>query len=133
MRVHMFVFSQEVMEIKDGLYSKKHLTTQGYDGSNNMLGKKSRVAVRLRKIYLLGVSNHCLGHIVSLPYKAIYNHINYMCTFQTHTFEILNLIKLSSTREHTLEEYKKTAPCNKLNKDPSKVRKVLSLKPTRFT
>ena len=69
------------MEIKDGLYSKKHLTTQGYDGSNNMLGKKSRVVVRLRKIYPLGIPNHCLCHTASLPCKAVYNHIIHMCTF----------------------------------------------------
>ena len=91
-----------------------------------MLGKKSGVAVRLCKIYPLGVPNHCLGHTASLPCKVVYNHINYMYTFQTHTFEILNLIKLSPTCEHTLEEYKKTAPCDKLNEDLPKVGKVLS-------
>ena len=98
-----------------------------------MLGKKSGVVVRLRKIYLLEVHNYCLGHTAFLPCKAICNHIDYMCTFQTHTFKILNLIKLSPAHEHALEEYKKTAPCDKLNEDLSKVRKVLSWKPTCFT
>ena len=98
-----------------------------------MLGKKSGVAVRLCKIYPLGVPNHCLDHIASLPCKAVYNHIDYICTFQMHTFEILNLIKLSPSHEHILEEYKKTALCDKLNEDLSKVGKVLGWKPTRFT
>ena len=56
-----------------------------------------------------------------------------MSNFQTKTFEALNLIKLSPKNEYFLQEYKKIAPPCKLNPIPSKVGKIVTWNPTRFT
>ena len=55
-----------------------------------------------------------------------------MGVFQSMTFEILNLIKLSSKNECVLEEFKNTAEFCKLNPDPTKVGRLKTWNPTRF-
>ena len=112
---HFYYFTQNAMENIDNLNPHNNLVAQGYDGSNNMLGAKTGVAVRLRKKYPMAIENHCMCHAAALPCKKIFNNIDHMNNFQQHSFEIINLIKLSPHRENFLESYKKTAPPDKMN------------------
>ena len=98
-----------------------------------MLDSKTGVGVRLQSLYHLFIENHCFSHSASLTCKGACNKIDFMGVFQNITFELLNLIKLSSKNEHVLEEHKKTAQPCKLNPVPSKVGCARTWNPTRFT
>ena len=96
----------------------------GFDGSHNMIGSKTGVGVRLQSLCHLFMENHCFSHSASLTCKGVCNKTDFMGVFQNITFELLNLIKLSSKNEHVLEEHKKTVEPCELNPVPSKVRYI---------
>ena len=74
----------------DGLNPHNFFVAQGYDGSNNMLGKKSSVVKRILDTFHMATENYCFSYSASLPCKAIYNDIDFMTTFYTHMLEIIN-------------------------------------------
>ena len=131
--INFILVIQDLMINKDKLNPVKKCAAQGYDGSNNMMGVKAGVAVRVKEVCPLATENHCFCHTASLPCKAVYNNIPFMNTFQTQTFEILKLIKKSSQREHPLGQHKKVAPADKMNEEPAKVNKIISWNPVRMT
>ena len=83
------------MYSKDKLNLVKHLVSQGYDSSNNILSTKSGLGVWLQEHYPVAIAMQFLSYRSSLPCKVIFNETEYMNTFQTQVFEIINLIKLS--------------------------------------
>ena len=103
------------MENTDNLCPHDNLVAQCHDGSNNMLGVKTGVAIRLREKYPMAIENHCVCHTAALLCNRVFNDIDHVNNFQQLCFENVNLIKLSPHREYFLESCKKTAPPDKLN------------------
>ena len=75
------------MEVTDQLNPKENLVVGEFDGSNNMLGSKTSVGVRLKTLYHLFMENHCFSCSGSLTCKGIYNKIDCMDVFQNIIFE----------------------------------------------
>ena len=59
------------MEVIDKLNPKKNLVSGGFDGSNNMLGSKTEVGIRLQSICHLFMETHCFSHSASLTCKGV--------------------------------------------------------------
>ena len=81
--------SQKVMIDINRFNLHKYLVAQGYDSSNNMLGKKSGVAKRILDTIPMAIESYYFSHSASLPCKAIYNDTN---TFHAQIIEIISLI-----------------------------------------
>ena len=67
------------MEETDGLNPAKCLAAGGFDGSNDMLGTKNGVGVRLPRVYPLCLENHCFSHSASLSCKCVHKNRCYGC------------------------------------------------------
>ena len=61
------------MEVMDQLNLKENLIAGGFNGSNNILGSKTGVGVRLKTLYHLFIENHCFSYSGSLTCKGVYN------------------------------------------------------------
>ena len=81
------------MVSKDESNPTKKCVSQDYDGSNNMMGMNTGAAVRVKEACPLGAENHCLRHTDSLQCKVVRSNVTIVSTFQSQTFESLNLTK----------------------------------------
>ena len=50
----------------NGLNSHNYSVAQGYDGTNNMLGKKSSIEKRILDTFSIATENHYFSHSASL-------------------------------------------------------------------
>ena len=75
---------------------------QTYDGSSNMMGKKSGVSTQILTEQPKAVAIHCQGHSLSLSVKSMTKECDILHDVLSVAGEICILVKLSPKREHLL-------------------------------
>ena len=75
---------------------------QTYDGSSNMMGKKSGVLTQILTEQPKAVTIHCQGHSLSLSVKSMTKECDILHDVLSVAGEICILVKLSPKREHLL-------------------------------